>query len=420
MSVTDAAHFRETTECRVCGSSRLAPVIDLGRQALTGVFPRARGVSVTQGPLEVVKCVDDCGLLQLRHTYEPTEMYGAEYGYRSALNRSMVEHLAAKVKSLLAIAPVGAGDVVVDIGSNDGTTLAEYPATATLIGIDPSAAKFARYYKPHIQIVPEFFSAAQLLRASGGRRAKIIMSLAMFYDLNRPLDFVRDVHESLADGGLWHFEQSYLPSMLAANSYDTICHEHIEYYTLKQIRWMLDRFGFAIRDVTLNDINGGSFAVTAVKSSLGAASHAPVVEEMLAEERRLGIDTLAPYERFAESVRKHRDELRALLLGLKKQGKTIFGLGASTKGNVLLQYCGIDADLLPCIAEVNEDKFGCFTPGTEIPIVSEAEASARNPDVYLVLPWHFRRNILARAAPLFARGAKLLFPLPKIDLVSSP
>ena len=208
--------------------------------------------------------------------------------------------------------------------------------------------------------------------------------------------------------------------MLAANSYDTICHEHIEYYTLKQIRWMLDRFGFAIRDVTLNDINGGSFAVTAVKSSLGAASHAPVVEEMLAEERRLGIDTLAPYERFAESVRKHRDELRALLLGLKKQGKTIFGLGASTKGNVLLQYCGIDADLLPCIAEVNEDKFGCFTPGTEIPIVSEAEASARNPDVYLVLPWHFRRNILARAAPLFARGAKLLFPLPKIDLVSSP
>jgi hypothetical protein len=241
----------------------------------------------------------------------------------------------------------------------------------------------------------------------------------MFYDLDRPLDFVQDVYESLVDGGLWHFEQSYLPSMLAARSYDTICHEHVEYYALEQVRWLLERVGFSIRDVTLNDINGGSFAVTAVKSRSGATSHAPVVREMLAQERRLGIDTLVPYEQFAGSVRRHRDDLRAFLLGLKNEGKKIFGLGASTKGNVILQYCGIDADLLPCIAEVNEDKFGCFTPGTEIPIVSEAEASAQDPDIYLVLPWHFRRSILARAAPLFARGARLLFPLPTIDLVSS-
>jgi NDP-4-keto-2,6-dideoxyhexose 3-C-methyltransferase len=418
--VSGAVPFREIEACRVCGSRELASVIDLGRQALTGVFPRARGVHVTEGPLAVVKCMDGCGLLQLRHTYEPTEMYGAEYGYRSALNASMVRHLAAKVKSLLERTPLEAGDVVLDIGSNDGTTLAQYPESATLIGIDPSAAKFARYYRPHIKVVPEFFSAAELLRASGGRRARIITSIAMFYDLDRPLDFVRDVHESLVDGGVWHFEQSYLPSMLAAGSYDTICHEHVEYYALEQIRWMLDRVGFSIADVTLNDVNGGSFAVTALKCAPGAASHAPVVAEMLAEERRLGLDTLAPYERFAAAARRHRDELRALLVGLKKEGQTVFGMGASTKGNVLLQYCGIDAELLPCIAEVNEDKFGCFTPGTGIPIVSEAEASARNPDVYLVLPWHFRKNILARAAPLFAHGAKLLFPLPEIDLVSRP
>ena len=418
--MSGAVPFREITACRVCGHGHLAPVIDLGEQALTGVFPRSRDASITKGPLRVVKCMGDCGLVQLAHTYEPTEMYGAEYGYRSALNRSMVDHLAAKVRSLLAVSPVGAGDVVLDIGSNDGTTLAQYPATATLIGIDPSAAKFAKYYKEHVTALPEFFSAATFLRASGGQRAKIITSIAMFYDLDRPLDFVRDVHQSLADGGLWHFEQSYLPSMLGANSYDTICHEHIEYYALEPIVWMLDRIGFSVRDVTLNDVNGGSFAVTAMKTRPGEALHAPIVEEMLAEERRLGIDTLGPYGRFAESVRKHRDELRALVLRMKSEGKRVFGLGASTKGNVILQYCGIDADLIPCIAEVNEDKFGYFTPGTRIPIVSEAEASARNPDVYLVLPWHFRKNILARAAPLFARGAKLLFPLPSIDLVSSP
>ena len=417
--MSGAVAFRETEVCRLCGSSHLVSTIDLGRQALTGVFPRARGVRVTEGPLQVVKCMGDCGLVQLRHTFEPTEMYGAEYGYRSALNRSMVEHLAAKVKSLLAISTVRPGDVVLDIGSNDGTTLAQYPRTLTLVGIDPSATKFAKYYEPHITVVPEFFSAAGFLRTTGGQRARIITSLAMFYDLDRPLDFVRDVYESLADGGLWHFEQSYLPSMLAAGSYDTICHEHVEYYALEQIRWMLERVGFSIRDVALNEINGGSFAVTAVKSRPGSTSHAAVVGELLAEERRLGIDTLGPYERFAEATQKHRDELRALLIELKSKGKKVLGLGASTKGNVLLQYCGIDADLLACIAEVNEDKFGCFTPGTEIPIVSEADASARNPDVYLVLPWHFRRNILARAAPLFAHGAKLLFPLPKIDLVSS-
>jgi hypothetical protein len=418
--VSGAVPFREIEECRVCGSRHLAPVVDLGRQALTGVFPRARGAAITKGPLEVVKCMGDCGLVQLRHTYQPTEMYGAEYGYRSALNRSMVTHLAAKVKSLLDLCPVGAGDVVLDIGSNDGTTLAHYPEAATLIGIDPSAAKFAKYYKAHIRVVPEFFSAATFLSASGGHRAKIITSIAMFYDLDRPLDFVRDVYESLVDGGLWHFEQSYLPSMLAVNAYDTICHEHVEYYALKQILWMLERVGFSIRNVTLNDINGGSFAVTAVKSRPGESSHATVVRDMLAEEERLGIDTLVPYERFAQSVRRHRDELRALLLRLKSEGKTLCGLGASTKGNVVLQYCGIDANLLTCIAEVNVDKFGCFTPGTEIPIVSEAEASARNPDVYLVLPWHFRTSILMRAAPIFARGARLLFPLPEIEFVSSP
>lgn len=166
--MSGAVPFREIEACRVCGSRELASVIDLGRQALTGVFPRARGVHVTEGPLAVVKCMDGCGLLQLRHTYEPTEMYGAEYGYRSALNASMVRHLAAKVKSLLERTPLEAGDVVLDIGSNDGTTLAQYPESATLIGIDPSAAKFARYYRPHIKVVPEFFSAAELLRASGG------------------------------------------------------------------------------------------------------------------------------------------------------------------------------------------------------------------------------------------------------------
>jgi SAM-dependent methyltransferase len=398
-------------------------LIDLGQQALTGVFPRARGQHVTVGPLELVKCfggADACGLVQLRHTYEPTEMYGGEYGYRSSLNKAMVEHLHGKVDALLARAPLGYGDVVLDIGSNDGTSLSFYPSTATLIGIDPTAAKFAKYYAPHVKVVADFFSADAFLKASGGRRASIVSSVAMFYDLDRPLDFVRGVHEVLKDGGLWHFEQSYLPTMLATNSYDTICHEHVEYYSITPILWMLNEVGFSIVEITQNDVNGGSFAITAAKSARGQGKHAPIVDRMLAEERALGLDTMAPFARFAERVVKHRVDLRERLTRLKAEGGRVFGMGASTKGNVILQYCGIGPDLCACIAEVNEDKFGCFTPGTEIPIVSEAEAASRNPTHFLVLPWHFRKNLIPRAAPLLARGIKLIFPLPEIDVVSSP
>jgi NDP-4-keto-2,6-dideoxyhexose 3-C-methyltransferase len=414
---------RAIGQCRICGSKGLRSVINLGQLALTGVFPRTRGERLASGPLELVRCSGGdgaCGLVQLRHTYEPTGMYGANYGYRSSLNRSMVEHLSAKVAQLLSRTPIHGGDVVLDIGSNDGTTLSFYPqAGAILIGMDPTASKFAKHYRPHIRAVPDFFSAHAFLRESGNRRAKIVTSIAMFYDLDRPLDFARDVFEVLEDDGIWHFEQSYLPSMLSARSYDTICHEHIEYYALEQIRWMMDRVGFSIVDVSLNDINGGSFAVTVAKSKPGGVVHAPIVDKWTAEEHALGLPTSAPFERFAENVSRHRTELRSLLQKLKGEGKRIFGMGASTKGNVLLQYCGIGPDLVECIADVNEDKFGCFTPGTEIPIVSEADAIARGPDVFLVLPWHFRAGLVKRAAPLFLRGIRLLFPLPSIEFVAS-
>jgi NDP-4-keto-2,6-dideoxyhexose 3-C-methyltransferase len=412
-----APPYRAIAACRVCGSSDLASAVDLGDQALTGVFPRSRQTRVIQGPLEIVKCCGSgtCGLVQLRHTYDPAEMYGTHYGYRSSLNRSMVDHLGAKVAGLLERAPVRSGDVVLDIGSNDGTTLGFYPESARLIGIDPTAAKFAEYYKQHIRVVADFFSQEAFFRASGGDQARIVTSISMFYDLDRPLDFMREVHAVLVDGGLWHFEQSYLPSMLEASSYDTICHEHIEYYALAPIVWMADRVGFSIVDVALNDVNGGSFAVTAVKGKPGATKHEGIVHRMLEAETQLGLNGLEPFGRFGEAARRHKSDLRAVLTGLKEGGKRVFGMGASTKGNVILQYCEIGPDLVSCIAEVNADKFGCFTPGTGIPIVSEDEAMAEKPDVLLVLPWHFRTNLIRRAGPMLERGVRLLFPLPKID-----
>jgi hypothetical protein len=403
--------FHEILACRVCGHSELESIVHLGEQMLTGVFPRRRGERITSGPLELVRCAGPCGLVQLRHSYSPSEMYGDNYGYRSGLNRSMVEHLGGKIRALIARRPLTDGDVVLDIGSNDGTTLSFYPDTVRRIGIDPTAKKFAQFYKPGIEVVPDFFTAARF-RELGDQRAKIVTSIAMFYDLEYPLDFARDVASVLADDGVWHFEQSYLPAMLATTSYDTICHEHVEYYSLATMQWMMERVGLWLVDVTRNDINGGSFAVTATKN---AGAHAPIVAEMIDLEHALVDDC----RRFAGQVESHKRDLLALLRRLRSEGKRVVGYGASTKGNVMLQYCGIDSSLVSCIAEVNPDKFGSFTPGTNIPIVSEADAIAQQPFAMLVLPWHFRANVLSRAKPFFDRGIRFLFPLPEIELVGS-
>lgn len=405
------------TSCRLCGSAHLEPVLSLGEQALTGVFPRDPAERVSFGPLELVKCQGECSLLQLAHEYDSSEMYGANYGYRSGLNRSMVEHLHEKVRKLLQWIDPAPGEVVLDIGSNDGTLLRGYPQGPRLIGIDPTSAKFRQYYEDRVTVVPDFFSAERFREVAPGGRARLITSVAMLYDLSEPLAFVEQIAEVLAPDGLWHFEQSYMPSMLKVNAYDTVCHEHVEYYGLRQIQWMLERCGLQIIDVEINDINGGSFAVTAAHRSASFRPHSARVAGLLAEEEAAGLDGLEPYRAFAARVAGHRDALRERVAEIHGAGRRVLGYGASTKGNVLLQYCGFTPADLPAIAEVNPEKFGAFTPGTLIPIISEDEAHALNPEYLLVLPWHFRENLLARERAYLDRGGRMLFPLPRIEVV---
>lgn len=407
----------------MCGNGELVPILDLGMQALTGVFPRSREDRITTGPLELVKCDEragGCGLAQLRHSYEPTEMYGQNYGYRSGLNQSMVRHLRAKVARIQEMVSLGRGDLVVDVGANDSTTLQAYPTDGPeLVGVDPTGAKFRQYYPAHIRLIPDFFSAATFRAAFGSRRAKVITSIAMLYDLEDPVRFFQDAREVLADDGIWVFEQSYMPTMLNVNAYDTICHEHIEYYGLKQIKWLCDQTGFRILDVELNDTNGGSFSVAVGTARAPVPANAARVSALLADEESAGLGTLAPFTAFAQRVRKHRNELRATLDASRAAGKVTLGLGASTKGNVLLQYCGFSEQDIPAIGEVNPDKFGSFTPGTLIPIVSEQEIRERNPDQLLVLPWHFRSTFLQRERAFLEAGGQLLFPLPQIEFVGA-
>ena len=242
--------FKKAEKCRICGNTRLQCVLDLGQQMLTGVFPRAKNANITMGPLRLVKCVggdEVCGLLQLQHSYDLREMYGENYGYRSGLNASMVAHLHNKVKRILGQVQLNKGDLVVDIGSNDSTTLQAYPAGPVCVGIDPTGVKFSNYYPAHIQLIPDFFSAAVLKERFPGKKAKVITSFSMLYDLEDPISFMREVHDVLADDGVWMFEQSYMPTMLETNSYDTVCHEHLEFYALRQIKWMAAVFQLSHR-----------------------------------------------------------------------------------------------------------------------------------------------------------------------------
>ena len=404
-------------KCRISKSTNLISVLNLGEQFLTGVFPASKAANITKGPVELVWCPES-QLLQMSTSYDLGEMYGENYGYRSGLNQSMVTHLTNKIKHLEKKIDLFPGDCVIDIGSNDATSLKAYTAAGIKrIGVDPTGEKFRQYYTDEIQLIPDFFPSDLVNAKIGYSKVKIITSIAMFYDLEDPIAFAQAIHENLDKGGVWHFEQSYMPSMLRLNSYDTICHEHIEYYTLFNIKYILDRADMKIIDVQMNSINGGSFAVTAARNDSPIKPNDVLINWLFEQELKMGFDTPKPFRDFEERVYKHRESLKTLIESLSADGKKILAYGASTKGNVVLQFCGFTTEMISAVAEVNPDKFGCFTPGTNIPIVSEGDAQKMNPDYYLVLPWHFKDGIVRREEKFLSKGGKLIFPFPEIEII---
>ncbi len=410
-------NYKKLEKCRVCNGQDLSSVLNLGHQYLTGVFPKNSSNLITKGPLELAWCLN-CNLLQLNHSYSLEEMYGENYGYRSGLNKSMVDHLTSKINSLEKYAKIKPGDTVLDIGSNDATSLKAYSIKGIdRIGIDPTGKKFKEFYVDDIRLVPDFFTVENF-KSVTSKNAKIITSISMFYDLEDPVDFAKQIAQILDVNGIWHFEQSYMPSMLRMNSYDTICHEHLEFYSLNVIKYIVERAGLKIVDVIMNSVNGGSFAVTvAKKDNMSLQVNDSIINWLLEQENRMGLHTLKPYRNFEDRVFHHREDLTRLVKTLNSAGKTVLGYGASTKGNVLLQFCNFDKNDLKAIAEVNEDKFGSFTPGTNIPIISESEARNMKPDYFLVLPWHFKDGILRREKEYLQNGGKFIFPFPEIEII---
>ena len=403
-------------KCRSCKSKKLEQAFSLGKQSLTGVFPENKKQFVTKGYLSLVLC-KNCSLLQLEHSFNTEEMYGENYGYMSSLNQSMFEHLKNKVPKLKSAANLRSGDIIVDIGSNDGTFLSFFDKKFKLIGVDPTIKKFHNFYKKDIIKITEFFSENILGKTLNKKKAKLITSISMFYDLPDPIKFVEDIYNCLDKNGIWHLEQSYMPSMIRNISYDTICHEHLEYYSLKSIKFILDKVGFIITDIEFNDINGGSFALSVAKKNSIHKENNKTVQWLLKKEEILNYNNINTHKKFYDECLKQRLLLVNLLKNLKDMKKKVLGYGASTKGNVILQFCNIDEKLIPYIGEVNKYKFNKYTPGSNIKIISEAKLKKMRPDYLLVLPWHFKNFIIKKEKRFLSEGGKLIFPLPDIEIV---
>jgi len=408
----------ETIEnCRLCKNTNIVDIIWLGKQYITSRFPVYGDFSTPKTHITLCMCTE-CGLVQLKETTSHSELYEHEYGYRSGISNTMRAHLKSYQEEVVSLVSLNKGDVVVDIGSNDSTTLQYYSSDYRRIGVDPTGNQFAQYYGD-VELLPTYFTRENFINEFGQIKCKIVSSICMFYDLPDPVQFAKDIYSVLDDDGVWTCEQSYLPAMIKTNSIDTICHEHLEYYALHQVHNIADRAGFAIIDVKFNDSNGGSFRVYfAKKTSTIYKENRELVETILQEEREYGIMSIELYRQFLDNVHTEIDKLLGFLNIVHSNGKKAYIYGASTKGNCLLQYAEIDETIIKYAVERNPNKIGKMT-STGIEIISEEQMRADPPDYLLVLPWHFRDEILVREQSFLDNGGQFVFPFPHFEIIGS-
>ena len=425
---TSSDFAKEISCCRLCGSSSLTSVFDLGEQYIAGAFFREEVPAVHQRryPLELVRCdkaedLDACGLVQLRHTLPRNILFGT-YGYRSGINKTMTDNLREIADRAETIVDLRGEDTVLDIGCNDGTLLASYSvAGLDKIGMDP-ADDVTRYaVEQGFEVVSDFFSAKGFHTARPNRKARVITSIAMFYDLDDPLSFTRDIASILSPDGVWVLEHTCLTQLISATAFDSICHEHLTYFSLHQFEWMIEQAGLVLHDLEENSMNGGSLRLfVRPKTADPATKEQNQRLELIREkERKLKLNECGVYDEFRDRCEKTRVALRKLVLDLIEEGKTIYIYGASTKGNVILQYCEFDVQTFAAAADRNPDKHGAITLGSKIPIISEEEARQVRPDFFLILPYHFLEEFLEREKDFLQAGGKFIVPLPEVKIFDS-
>lgn len=406
-------------KCRICNYENLLRVISLGEQKITSIFKKY-GEHNNINAYEINLCMcENCGLIQVEETTPPDDMYKTNsYGYLSGISNTMVEHLKKYNEEILEKINLNDGDIVIDIGSNDSTFLHFYSKNIRRIGVDPTGNQFKNYYND-LELIPDYFNKKNMMNYVGKIKCKIITSICMFYDLPDPVQFAKDIYDFLDDEGIWTCEQSYLLEMLKTNSLDTICHEHLEYYALIQIIEIANRSNFKIIDIKFNSSNGGSFRIYfAKKESKKFTECTILINEILEEENNFNIKDKKTYINFVKNCDYELKKLTDFINCINNNGKKAYIYGASTKGNCILQYCNITEELVKYAVERNPEKIGLST-NTGIEIIDEKTMRNHNPEYLIVLPWHFKNEIIQREKEYLDNGGQLIFYFPTFEIISS-
>ena len=402
--------------CRNCKKKNLTNVLSLGNIAFTGKFLK-KNFEIKKANLALLMC-ESCKLVQLSKNFDLKYLYGPDYGYRTGLNKTMTQHMKKISLNLSKIVKLRKNDAVLDIASNDGTLLNFYPHNIITFGVDPILDKFKNNYKKINYSINNFFDLKQI-RKKLKKKFKIITALSVFYDLQNPNLFLDGLKKLIADDGIILLEFADLHSILKYNMFDTICHEHLEYYSSDVLNNMLKKNNLRIVDIKINSINGGSKQYFICKKEAKFKSNNKKINSILKKEKFFKMNKVSTFIKFKENIDKIKFKLLTLLKAIIQNNKIVHGYGASTKGNVLLQYFGIDNKLIPFIAERNPKKYNHYTPGTNIKIISEKKSRNMKPDYYLVLPWHFKNEIIQREKPIIKKGTFFIFPLPILSIVKN-
>ena len=400
--------------CRSCNTKKLVKLFSLGRLSFTGKFP-SHNQKIKKEPISIAIC-KKCELVQLTHNFDLKYLYGPDYGYRTGINKTMLNHVKNVVKYLSKKTYLKKGDYALDIASNDGSLLNFYNSNIITFGIDPILDKYKDKYKKINYKISDFFSADKI-RAKTKKKFKIITALSVFYDTLNPNQFLKDIKKLLSKDGILLLEFADLASIIQNKMFDTICHEHLEYYSSKVILNLCNKNKLRVFDIKKNDINGSSKQYYICHDNSKILNNNIVIKDELQNESKLKLSEVETFKKFFKNINQLKNEIDKLIKKINQKGKKIHCYGASTKGNVLLQYYKINNKMISYAAERNAKKYNLFTPGTNIKIISENLSRFLRPDYYLVLPWHFKKEILIREKSIRKKGVKFIFPLPKLKVV---
>lgn len=405
--------------CRVCKKGNLQAILSLGDQYVVN-FHDSLDQEGIKAELDLVLCNESnggCGLLQLKHTVSGELLY-RNFWYKSGVNQSMRDALKNITNSIKKKITLNSNEIVVDIGANDGTLLRMYDRNdLLLVGFEPARNLIEDAKVGTSKIINDFFNFHSFEKEFPKRKAKVITSIAMFYDLENPNEFVEDISKILDNDGIWVIQMNYLVTMLENNSFDNIVHEHLEYYSLRSLEYLLSKYNLEVFDLEINDVNGGSIRTFIKHKDCKNFTISEKVNDVKRNEKELGLDRLEPYHNFTNRIKKLKDETYNFIAKEVKSGKVIYVYGASTRGNTLLQFYGLNNELIKAAADRNPSKWGKKIVGSEIPIISEEQARLDNPDYFLVLPWYFLDEFKKREKEYLQKGGKFIVPLPKFSII---